>query len=343
MTNKQQKANLQWWADRREHELNIISAKTEEEINKKLDKYYLSVMKQVMADFESVYNALLAQLEKGEQPSVSKLYNLDKYWQMQAKLRVLCEQLGNKEVELLSKQFENQWEETYKASALPSELAFNQVSESNAKAMINTIWLADNKTFSTRVWNNVEDLIATLDEELISVVTAGRSTNDLRKQLMERFNVSRSRANTLIRTEVCHIQTAAAEKRYKDDGIEEYVFLGREEHDLGCDCKKHSGKVFRFDDPKAPKPPLHPNCRCRMAPVPKNDILRRRAEEVLEIERAKKAKKIEADELRKQAKQLREQARILKKEGKHEQAALLESEARALELRYKEIYKQISN
>ncbi len=330
-----------YWADRQERELNVISTKTEAEINAKLDKYYMSVMKQVIADFEAVYNALLAQLADGEQPTVAKLYAMDKYWQMQARLRNLCEKLGNKEVALLSKQFEDEWEHIYKAAALPSDEAFTHISESNAEAMIQTTWLADNKNFSTRVWDNVGRLITTLDEELISVVAAGRSTNDLRNKLMERFNVSRSQANTLIRTEVCHIQTAAAEKRYKDDGLEEYIYLGREEHELGCDCKKHNGKTFRFDDPKAPRPPLHPNCRCRIAPVPVSDILRRRAEEVFKEEQRKKQIKIEADSLREQAKDLREKARKLKKEGKQQEATNLEAQARALEKRYKELYASI--
>ena len=330
-----------YWADRQERELNVISYKTEAEINAKLDQYYMSVMKQVIADFEAVYNALLAQLADGEQPTVAKLYAMDKYWQMQGRLRELCEKLGNKEVALLSKQFEDEWEHIYKAAAIPSDESFTHISESNAEAMIRSTWLADNKNFSTRVWDNVGRLITTLDEELISVVVSGRSTNELRKKLIDRFNVSRSQANTLIRTEVCHIQTAAAEKRYKDDGLEEYIFLGREEHDLGCDCKKNSGKTFRFDDPKAPRPPLHPNCRCRIAPVSVSDILRRRAEEVFKEEQKKKQIKIEADALREQAKDLRDKAKILKREGKTEEAKNLEAQARALEKRYKELYASI--
>jgi SPP1 gp7 family putative phage head morphogenesis protein len=330
-----------YWADRQERELNVISTKTEAEINAKLDKYYMSVMKQVIADFEAVYNSLLAQLADGEKPTVAKLYAMDKYWQMQARLRNLCEKLGNKEVALLSKEFEDEWKHVYDKAALPSDEAFTHISESNAKAMINSTWLADNKNFSTRVWGNVEKLIATLDEELIDVVVAGRNTKDLRNKLIERFNVSRSQANTLIRTEVCHIQTAAAEKRYKDDGLEEYIYLGREEHDLGCDCKKHNGKRYRFDDPTAPRPPLHPNCRCRIAPVPVSDILRRRAEEVFKEEQRKKQIKIEADNLREQAKDLRDKARKLKQEGKTEEAKQLEAQARALEKRYKELYESI--
>lgn len=341
------KSNLQYWADRQEAVLDAISNQTEEEINKKLDKYYMSVMKQIFNDFEAVYNALMAQLENDEQPTVAKLYQLDKYWQMQAKLKVLCENLGNKEVALLSKKFEEEWEHVYEDAALPSAKEFVQISESNAKAMVNSPWLPDGKIFSTRVWQSTENLISALNDDFIHLVTTGKNPSELRNKLMEMVNDNvknkRAAVNKLIRTEVCHIQTAAAEKRYKDDGLEEYVFLGREEHELGCDCKKLNGKVFRFDDPKAPRPPLHPNCRCRIAPVPKSDILRRRMEESLKIEQEKKARKLEADELRKQAKDLREQARLLKKEGKHEQVAKLEAEARVLEKRYKEIYRQISD
>ena len=336
------RSNLQYWAERQEAVLDAIADRTLEEINAKLDGYYLSTMRKVMADFEATYNALMAQLADDEEPTVAKLYSLDRYWQMQAQLRTLCEQLGNKEVALLSKKFEEEWEEIYQDAALPSELAFTQVSESNAKAMINSPWLPDGKIFSTRIWDNMDRLVATLEEEFTSIVISGRSTNELRKKLMERFNASRYQANRLIRTEICHIQTASAEQRYKDDGLEEYVFLGREEHDIGCDCKKLNGKKFRLDDPSAPRAPRHPNCRCRIMPVPKSDILRKRQEETFEKEQAKKARKIEADELREQAKRLREKARMLKAEGKVQQAKQLEAQARALEKRYKEIYASLS-
>lgn len=340
------KSNLQYWADRQEAVLDAVANQTEEEINKKLDKYYMSAMKQIFNDFEAVYNALMTQLENGEQPTVAKLYQLDKYWQMQAKLKVLCENLGNKEATLLSKKFEEEWERVYEDAALPSVKEFAKISESNAKAMVNSPWLPDGKIFSTRVWQSTENLINALNDDFIHLVTTGKDTLELRNKLMKMVNDNiqnkRAAANRLIRTEVCHIQTAAAEKRYKDDGLEEYVFLGREEHELNCDCKKLNGKVFRFDDPKAPRPPRHPNCRCRIAPVPKSDILRRRMEESLKIEQEKKAKKIEADELRKQAKELRAKASALKKEGKTEQAKQLEAQARTLEKRYKEIYASLS-
>lgn len=340
------KKKADYWAFRQERELNKISTKTEEEIAIQLNKYYERIVRQVIADFEAVYNKLMATITAGTKPTVADLYKLDRYWQMQANLRNLCEALGNKEVVLLSKAFEEQWEETYVAAALPPELGFSQISESNAKAMIQTVWLNDGKSFSDRIWQSTTDLAATLNEDFVHLVVSGRSDVDLRKKLMTMVNddvgSSRSRVNTLIRTETAHIQFAAAEKRYKDSGVEEFIVLGREEHPLKCDCKKLDGTRWRFDDPNAPKFPRHPNCRCRIKPVPKDDILQKRMEEVRREEQEKRAIKREADELREQAKNLRAQASALKKQGKPEEAKQLEANARGLEKKYKELYAKLN-
>jgi SPP1 gp7 family putative phage head morphogenesis protein len=338
-----------YWADRQEDELNKVSTKTEAEINAQLDKYYTSAFKKVLKDFEGVYNALMAQVAAGEKVTVAKLYALDRYWQMQGELRRLCEELGNKEVTLLSKKFEEQWEEVYEAAALPSESAFTFVSESNAEQMIRSTWLADGKTFSDRVWKSTEDLVATLNEDFTHIVITGGDTSQVIKKLetMVKDDVSkaRSKARTLVNTEVNHIQTEAAAQRYKDAGLDEYMFLGREKHEkeLNCDCKKLDGKVFSFSEKVVGKnyPPMHPNCRCRIKPVMKDDLLRKAQEENRKKEQEKRAIKAEADRLREEAKQLRLQAKTLKKEGKTEQAKLMEAEARALEKKYKELYAQI--
>ena len=343
--------SIDYWASRQEDELNKISNRTQAEIDAQLDKYYIKLMRQVIDDFEATYNKLIATISAGSTPTVADLYKLDCYWQMQARLKELCEKLGNQEVELLSKNFEKQWEETYKKAALPSDIAFTQISESNAAQMINTIWCADGKIWSQRVWGNISLLQETLNEQLVHVVVAGRSTRDLRKLLQERFDVSRSQANMLINTEVNHIQTASAAKRYEDAGLKQYMVLGREEGSCirgkkggKVDCHKMDGKIFDYADMKVGTnaPPFHPNCRCRIKPVIDDEFLRKRSEEVRKQEQEKRAKKREADELREQAKQLRARANVLKANGKAEEAKQLEAQARSLEKRYKQIFAQLN-
>lgn len=339
----------QYWAERQERALNRITNKTEKEINAQLDKYYFSLMKQVIADFEATYNKLIATIAGGSPPTVADLFKLDRYWQLQSKLKVLCEELGNKEVELLSKKFEEQWEAVYQESALPSDEAFIIPSESNAKQMINAVWCADGKTWSQRVWGNTTQLMETLNEQLVHVVATGRTTRDLREMLQYRFQVSRSQANMLIRTEVNHIQTASAAKRYEDAGLKKYMVLGREEgkcqgkKSKGVDCHEMDGKVFEYTDMRVGRnaPPFHPNCRCRIKPVMDDEFLRKRQEENRKKEQEKRAKQREAQELKAQAEQLRAQARKAKAEGNKELAKNLEAQARILEKKYKQLFAEI--
>ena len=215
--------------------------------------------------------------------------------------------------------------------------------------MIRTTWLADGKTFSDRIWKSTEDLVATLNEDFVHIVVTGGDTSKVIKKLetmvKDDIGKARSRARTLVNTEVNHIQTEAAAKRYQDAGLDEYMFLGRENHEkeLNCECKKLNGKIFSFSDKVVGKnyPPMHPNCRCRIKPVMKSDLLRRAQEENRQKEQEKRAIKAEADRLREEAKQLRAQAKALKQEGRTEQAKQLEANARELEKRYKELYEKL--
>ena len=258
-----------YWAKRQERIQKAIADKTIEETEKQLKKYYAQTMKSIISDFERVYDKIQLAVEDGREPTPADLYKLDQYWQMQGQLRKELQKLGDKENALLSNKFEAEWKDIYKATALPSDKAFSTISKQGAKQMINSVWLADGKTFSQRVWGNIDKLTETLNEKLIECIVSGKKPTELKRMLMERFNVSYSQANTLIRTETANIQTEAAAQRYKDYGIEKYEFLGREEHDIGCKCKELNGKVFLLSEKKAGvnAPPMHPNCRCCIIPV----------------------------------------------------------------------------
>lgn len=302
-----------YWAERKERELSKISAKTEKEIHKQLIKYYRSMFKRVVLDFEAVYDKIVAKKSEGKEILASDLYSLDRYWQLQGQLKLLCEELGEKEIALLSQKFEEQWNSVYEAAALPSDVAFSTLSTSNAHTAIQTIWAADGKSWSSRVWTHTEELAATLNEQLIHVVTTGRSSRDLKRLLQERFNVTYSRANTLVRTEIARIQTESAAKRYMDAGLEEYEILGREEDSCkkngghGIDCHKMHGKRFKYSEMKIGTncPPFHPNCRCSIVPVTKSSILTRRLEEVKREEAQKRAEEAQKKENQKLAKEMK--------------------------------------
>lgn len=271
-----------------------LEEKTVKQTEAQLAKYYQTTMKRIIADFEALYDKLLATMEDDKEPTVADLYKLDKYWQMQSQLRIELQKLGYHEIAVLSKNFEAQWSATYKQTedqllayfntraevdpehlkplTWPPDSMFSTIAAENAKQMINQVWCADGKSWSERVWGNLDYLAETLNAKLIECVVTGKKTTELNKELQNRFNVSFSRADTLIRTETAHIQTQAAAERYKDYGFEKYEILGREEK-TGCnhsvDCHKMNGKQFRYSEMIVGQnaPPFHPNCRCAIIPV----------------------------------------------------------------------------
>ena len=257
---------MNYWQDRIIKSQNAISNKNTKEIDAQMKKYYKSAMKKTIADFESTYDKLLATIKKeGREPTPADLYKLDKYWKMQSQLKKELEKLGDKEVKLLSGRFEKHYKEIYKSMALPSGEFFGSIDNELVREMINQVWVADGKSWSSRIWSNTETLAETLNEELISCVVSGRDTKELKRKLVERFNVSYSQANSLVQTEIAHIQTQASQRRYKDYGIG-MVEIWADPDERRCEvCGKLHRKKYKVGD-HVPIP-AHPRCRCCIIPV----------------------------------------------------------------------------
>lgn len=254
-----------YWENRIAKAQTAITEKNTKQVEKQLAKYYSSTMKRVIADFEATYDKLLVTVGEGKQPTPADLYKLEKYWQMQAQIKHEVEKLGRKQIAALSKIFELNYFEVYYSLNIEGLEEFNTLDKAAVAQMLNSIWVADGKTFSQRVWDNTERLLETLNEQLIFTVASGKKTSDLKKALQERFGISYRRADTLVRTELCHIQTQAAQQRYKDYGIE-YVEVLVDEDKRTCDkCKELQGKRFPIN--ATPPLPVHPNERCALVPV----------------------------------------------------------------------------
>ena len=158
------------------------------------------------------------------------------------------------------------WYNIYESFAYKDDVLFNrEIDEGAVRQMINQIWCADGKSWSARVWENVDRLQETLNDSLINCVVTGKPMGDLKKQLMHDFNVSFNRADTIVRTEMAHIQTEAAKQRYKDYGLQEVEILA-DEDERRCDvCGKLHGTRYPIG---AHIPiPAHPKCRCCIVPV----------------------------------------------------------------------------
>lgn len=255
----------QYWQDRETDALNKLSDKTIKQTEQQLKKYYSDLMERTISDFEAVYTKILAATEEGREPAPADLYKLDTYWQHQAQLRQELNRLGEKQIALLSKQFELNFFDIYFAIGTVGEAAFSTVDKPMVQQMINSIWCADGKSWSQRIWKNTELLAETLNEQLIHCVASGKKPTQLKKLLQERFEVSYQNADMLVRTEIAHIQAQAALKRYEDAGVLEVQVWATEDERRCSNC----GKLHKKKYPIAAAVPIpnHPNCRCNVVPV----------------------------------------------------------------------------
>lgn len=255
-----------YWQDRMAKSQQKLTSKSIAETEKQLIKYYNKAMKSVIDDFEQTYQKLLDTITDERQPTPADLYKLDKYWQLQGQLRQKLQSLGDKQAVLFSKNFEQQFKDIYNAIALSdTDNFFSSMDEQGAKQMINQVWCADGKSWSNRVWDNTDKLQQALNDNLINCVVSGKKTSQLKDILQEQFKVSYNRADSLVKTEMAHIQTQAAQQRYKDAGITEFE-VWADEDERRCDvCGKLHEKRFSINE-RVPVP-VHPRCRCCIVPV----------------------------------------------------------------------------
>lgn len=122
-----------------------------------------------------------------------------------------------------------------------------------------------NATYSDRVWTYQGMLKAELDKLLQEGLIQGKHPRALARHLENRFGVSKSNAERLMRTELARVQTEAQKQSFEKNGFTKYQFLA-----IGSACgvcKVIDGKHFDVKDmmPGENAPPMHPNCRCSVS------------------------------------------------------------------------------
>jgi SPP1 gp7 family putative phage head morphogenesis protein len=254
-----------YWGERAAKTQAALTNKNIKQTEKQMKLYYQSTMKKTLDNFEKVYEKIFQRIMEGKEVTPADLYKLDTYWQLQFQIKEELQKLGDKQAVLLSKNFVKQYKSIYESLALPGGKAFTTLDTSLVEQMINSIWCADGKSWSQRIWMNTERLAEALNEHLIHCVATGAKPGELKKLLMVDFGVSYNRADSLVRTEMSHIQTQAAQKRYTDYGIKEVEVLA-DPDERRCEvCGKLHEKRFPIGG-QMPVP-AHPKCRCTIIPV----------------------------------------------------------------------------
>lgn len=142
------------------------------------------------------------------------------------------------------------------------------LNEPALKELINTPFNGFN--YSEQVWGNTDALAEDLREVLKRGFIRGDDVRSMASELAKKYNVARSRAQTLIRTDGTAIVNRSAIKRYEESGLKYYrisVHLDNRTSDT-CRAIAKKDKRYRIGEFETgiTAPPFHYNCRSAVIP-----------------------------------------------------------------------------
>ena len=234
-----------------------------------LEKQYAKIYQNAHSEVQKQFQLLVYRKSHPEDSPKGKftrtdLYNMERYKFAEAQLELIVNKMSDELREKTKEFLQKEYETTSKAFN-SSSVMFHTIDERKLDTIINEVWCADGKNWSERIWTSEIKLKSKLQEVLMECVLKGYSASKASKILQEEFGVSRSNANRLARTELAHIETVAAQDRYKEYGITKWQVLVSEDEKTCPRCASMEGAIFPIDS--TPPVPFHPNCRCCMIPV----------------------------------------------------------------------------
>ena len=180
---------------------------------------------------------------------------MERYKVAEAQLELIVNKMSDELREKTKEFLQKEYETTSKAFN-SSSVMFHTIDERKLDTIINEVWCADGKNWSERIWTSEIKLKSKLQEVLMECVLKGYNASKASKILQEEFGVSRSNANRLARTELAHIETVAAQDRYKEYGITKWQVLVSEDEKTCPSCASMEGAIFPIDS--TPPVPFHP-------------------------------------------------------------------------------------
>jgi len=110
-----------------------------------------------------------------------------------------------------------------------------------------------------------EDMKTDLLRVMTDGIKHGDGTTKIAKDISESITtISRSRAETIARTEIAYSYNTAISETYKKADITQWQWLATLGTTCCEECAALHGQVFDWTDEQ---PPLHPNCLCTIYPV----------------------------------------------------------------------------
>lgn len=138
---------------------------------------------------------------------------------------------------------------------------FANMSDRQVQEILKNNWSGEH--YSKRIWNNSNVFASKLEETLLNGLMTGHSINKIAKELEQFTDYGKFATERLARTEMTYMCNMAEIECYKEDDIEEYVFLATLDLRTSKQCRKHDGIKYKTSEARSGYnlPPLHAYCR----------------------------------------------------------------------------------
>lgn len=130
-------------------------------------------------------------------------------------------------------------------------------------------WTTDGRTFSDRIWFKKQELVDSLQKELVQGLLRGDSPQKITDAIQKKFKVSRYQAARLVNTETSYFNARAAKETYKELGVKNVEILETLDSITCAFCASMDRKVVPMSEfqPGVTVPPFHPHCRGTTVPA----------------------------------------------------------------------------
>lgn len=267
---------MNYWNNRILDQQETLFNKTQGQIDGALRSYYKRALRETQQDISTLYDQLVKEAQDGK-IKPNDLYRYNRLFAIKNNLNRRLNRLGQNENTALRKFFSLIYKETDKEIrdwliylGLPVERnSFNLQQEKSAENVINSVWCADGKHWSDRLWRDKEVLQNKIETGLFDSISRGIAKDELVKELDNCFSAGFNSSDRIARTELTYVQNQAAKDRYIEAGIERYKFLAEIDSRTSTICRELNGKIFEFSQSVVGEnmPPCHPNCRSTIVPV----------------------------------------------------------------------------
>ena len=147
------------------------------------------------------------------------------------------------------------------------------ISKRAVDAILRENWSGEH--YKTRIRRRAQAMAERTQVLLLDSMMGGDSRAEIAAKLASEFDESIMSSMRLVATEITHVTNAAELERYKDNGIDKYMFRAILDLRTSNVCQDHDGIIYDVADAKTGEnfPPLHPWCRSATVQVINRDWL----------------------------------------------------------------------